>query len=250
MTAPTQLNEQLALIADMHGNAVALDAVLSDISSSGIRDFVCLGDVASMGPHPAEVLRRVRDLRCPVVMGNADAFLLDPTSTSEDELRRRVDEIDAWCAEQLSESDLDFIRTFQATATVELGGGGELLCYHGSPRSFDEIIAPTTPDDELGELLGDRSADVFAGGHTHFQMYRRHLQSIVINPGSAGWAYDRTQPIDEVRMAGWAEYAVVHTGNLSVGFRRVPYDKELVARAIAESGMPHSDWWAEEWRAA
>jgi predicted phosphodiesterase len=243
----TSAQSPLALISDIHGNEIALEAALRDIDSSGIGDIVCLGDVASMGPHPVEVLRRVGELECPVVMGNADAFLLNPTVTSGDDEMRKIEELDSWCAEQLSEDDRGFIRSFEATVSVDLGGR-ELLCYHGSPRSFDEIIRPTTPDDELDEMLEGRSAHVFAGGHVHFQMYRRHRRSIVLNPGSVGMSYSRTLPVEDVGLAPWAEYAVFDRNSLSVSFHRVPYDKMLVADAIERSGMPHSDWLAAEWR--
>jgi predicted phosphodiesterase len=240
----------LALIADIHGNRIALEAVLRDIEASGVQDVVCLGDVAAMGPQPGEALRTLRELGCSVVMGNADAFMLEPTSTSEDEDMRKIEEIDAWCAAQLSRDDLDFIRSFQPTVRVDLNGGRTLLCYHGSPRSFDEIIAPTTPDGELDEMVAGAPADVFAGGHTHFQMYRRHRNATVVNPGSVGMSYSRTLPLNDVGLASWAEYAVVDRGSLSISLRRVHYDKQAVADAIERSGMPHAAWFAAEWRAS
>ncbi len=239
----------LAVIADIHGNPIALEAVVHDMEANGVRDVVCLGDVAAMGPQPAESLRALRELRCSVVMGNADAFMLDPAATSEDEDMRRIEDIDAWCAAQLSREDLDFIRTFEPTVTVDLVGGRTLLCYHGSPRSFDEIIGPTTTDGELDEMMADARADIFAGGHTHFQMYRRHRHAIVLNPGSVGMSYHRTLPFDDVGLAPWAEYAVVDRDSLSITLRRVAYDKQLVADAIERSGMPHAAWFAAEWRA-
>jgi predicted phosphodiesterase len=242
------VHSPLALIADIHGNRIALEAVLNDIEASGIQDVVCLGDVAAMGPQPAEALRALRELGCAVVMGNADAFMLDPTPTSQDEDMRRIEDIDAWCAAQLSRQDLEFIESFHSTVEIELDGGRTLLCYHGSPRSFDEIIGPTTPAGELDEMMADAAADIFAGGHTHFQMYRRHRHAVVINPGSVGMSYCRTLPLDDVGLASWADYAVVDRGSLSISLRRVGYDKQLVAAEIERSGMPHSAWLAAEWR--
>jgi predicted phosphodiesterase len=246
----TRLRSALALIADIHGNASALDAVLSDVRASGIRDVVCLGDVSATGPHPAEALRMVRDIGCPVVMGNADAFMLDPTPTADDDEMRKIEDIDAWCAAQLSRDDLEFIRSFEPTVTVALGEGQRMLGYHGSPRSYDDLIRSATPDAELDEMLGESPAVVFAGGHTHFQMYRRHRHAVVINPGSVGMSYHRTLPLDDVGLAPWAEYAVLDPASLSVAFRRVPYDKGLVADAIERSGMPHAAWLAAEWSAS
>ena len=68
--------KRLALIADLHGNAVALDAVLDDLACRRIIELVCLGDVAAGGPQPGEALRRLRALGGTVVRGNADDWLL------------------------------------------------------------------------------------------------------------------------------------------------------------------------------
>jgi len=68
--------EKIAILADIHGNLPALDAVLAQIDAEGIERVVCLGDVATLGPQPREVIARVRALGCPVVMGNTDAILL------------------------------------------------------------------------------------------------------------------------------------------------------------------------------
>lgn len=67
---------KIALLADIHGNLPALEAVLAEITAEGIERTVCLGDVASLGPQPNEVIARLRALGCPTVMGNTNAVLL------------------------------------------------------------------------------------------------------------------------------------------------------------------------------
>ncbi len=69
---------RIALISDIHANEVALGAVLDDIERTGVDRVVCLGDVATLGPRPESVLDRIRQMDCPCIMGNHDAFLLDP----------------------------------------------------------------------------------------------------------------------------------------------------------------------------
>ena len=68
---------RVALISDLHGNAVALEAVLRDIARVGVDRTVCLGDTATLGPSPTAVLSRLRDLQIPCIEGNHDAFLLE-----------------------------------------------------------------------------------------------------------------------------------------------------------------------------
>jgi predicted phosphodiesterase len=73
----------LAIISDVHGNAVALEAVAADAARNEIAEIVCLGDLAVGGPQPREVLQRLRELGCRAVRGNADGWLLATTRESE-----------------------------------------------------------------------------------------------------------------------------------------------------------------------
>jgi predicted phosphodiesterase len=245
---------RVGLIADLHGNLVALEAVLAALAADGVERIVCLGDVAATGPRPAETVARLRGTGCPVVMGNADAWLLDPPAArSADETWRRFEEIDAWCPARLSAADLAYLRSFRPTVEVPLGGAGVLVCCHGSPRSFDDRIEATTPDDELDRLLAGLPAGtaIVAAGHTHAQLLRRHRDLLLLNPGSVGLAVAALPPADPVRNAPWAEYAVLtaEDGRLEVALRRAPLDVDAVVRSALESGMPHAAWWAAEWTA-
>ena len=241
---------RIALIADVHANLAALDAVLAALAAEAIDRIVCLGDVAATGPQPREVIARLRELGCPVVMGNADAFLLDPRPVGDaDEDTRRIAAIDRWCAQQLAPDDLRFLRTFRPMVELSLGNGATLLCYHGSPRSYDDVIAATTAEEELRSALAGHRATVMAGGHWHFQMLRRHEDAVLLNPGSVGLAYDLL-PGGGARVPARAEYAVVTAAGeaLSIDLRRVPYDRDATVRAMFERGMPHAAWWAADWR--
>jgi predicted phosphodiesterase len=71
---------RVAVIADIHGNLTALEAVLADLAATQVDEIVCLGDVAATGPQPYETVAQLRALACPVVMGNAPSlFTLDST---------------------------------------------------------------------------------------------------------------------------------------------------------------------------
>ena len=69
---------RVALLADIHGNGFALDAVVDALATEAVDQIVCLGDVAIFGPQPREVLNLIRSLKCPVIMGNTDAWALAP----------------------------------------------------------------------------------------------------------------------------------------------------------------------------
>jgi predicted phosphodiesterase len=238
---------RIAVISDMHGNDLAFEVVETDIQKQKIDLIVCLGDAIQGGPQPADVVRRLRRLNCPVVMGNADAWLLSGEETADEgnppERLRKMGEIRAWSLSQLLEDDLDFIANFQPTVTLELEEGPELLCFHGSPASFDDIILPAASEEEFQKFLGAYSDHILTGGHTHAQQIRRIGKYFFFNPGSVGFAYSHNQPDDGFQADPWAEYAILTAANgqVSLEFRRIPFDAQKLIRIYRESGRPFAE---------
>ena len=129
---------RLALISDIHGNMLALDAVLADLDRQRPDGVVCLGDVAATGPHPHETLGRLRERGEPVLLGNADAWLLDPRDPgpdgSEDRFLRQVRELDLWCADQLDKDDRAYLRGLPKTYSPCSARWGR-CCASTGPRA-------------------------------------------------------------------------------------------------------------------
>jgi predicted phosphodiesterase len=240
-----------ALISDVHGNAVALDAVLTDLERDPVDQVVCLGDMIQGGSQPAAVVRRLRELACPVVLGNADAFLLDPVAGEEAKTERQL-AVREWTLAQIGDDGAALIETFPPTLDVTLGVGCMLLAFHGSPASFDDIVLPHLEEDEFRRLLGPPAADILAGGHVHLQWLRRYGASTFLNPGSVGLAYDHAQPddTDDLRVDAIAEYARldVDGDRLQIAFCRIPFDRDAVLAAIDASGMPYAGDLRAAWR--
>lgn len=240
---------RIALLSDIHGNLFALEAVLAMLARETIDQTICLGDVAMFGPQPRQTLEKVQAIGCPVVMGNTDAWALAPQPhPGDDEQTALFNAIELWGAQQLTDADRAYLRTFQATVELPLGDGMMLLCYHGSPRSYHEAIVATTPDADLAPMLGDTAAPLLAGGHTHAQYVRRYQNKLLLNPGSVGLPYE-TLPSGVDRNPPWAEYAVIDWtgGQLDVTLRRTPYDIAPLVKAAKASGMPHAEWWCKDW---
>lgn len=162
-----------------------------------------------------------------------------------------MSEITRWCSEALSEREWEYLRSCQPVMEQSLGDGRGLLCFHGSPRSFDEVISATTPDDLLSDMLSGHRASVFAGGHTHVQLLRRRGEALVLNPGSVGLpgVGPGTPDLPVNRQVTWAEYAVlkVRDGRFGIDLRRVPVDVRRMLEAAHVSSMPHLDWWVRKW---
>lgn len=235
---------RVALVSNLHGNEVALRAVLDDARALDVDRIVCLGDVATLGPRPREVLTLLRELGCDCILGNHDQFLVEPALIhSYTELAIIVDAVD-WCRRQLTDEDLAFVQRFVADRTIDLGDGATLFAYHGSPRSNMEDILSTTPADALDAMLDGRRATVMAGGHTHLQMVRQHRGTLVVNPGSVGLPFREYASGRPPTLMPHAEYATVESrgGAVAVTLRRVAVDRARLRADVAASDYPLRDY--------
>lgn len=247
---------RVAIFSDIHGNLVAFEAMLAALAPERPDQLLCLGDVATAGPQPVEVLTRLKALGCAVVRGNTDADLLDPPPWYANpdvpelpESARRIYSISSWCRDQLSPGHMDYIRTFPPTIEVPLGHGAAVIGFHGSPNAATDVIRATTPDTDLDQMLAGFRATVLAGGHMHVPMLRRHRQQLVLNPGSVGLPFAEYGYAGQVPLLPEAQYALVDRteGWTSVQFRRLAIDVEAVTRAARRSEMPHAEWWINLW---
>jgi predicted phosphodiesterase len=236
---------RLALLSDQHANDVAFRAALEDVEQLGVEEIVCLGDTTQGGAEPAATLDRLAAVGCETVLGNADALLLEVPTDSPEPITERLLEVREWTLSQLSSSHLEQIRSFTPVVRRELDGVS-LLFFHGSPRSYDDVLLPDLGGEAVEPFLGHDAA-LLAGGHTHRQWTRRIADGIYANPGSVGIAYDWHREPPVVRpVAEWALVTVVD-GTVAVEFRQVPYPVEEVQAAATQSGRPHADEWAAQW---
>lgn len=231
---------RVALISDIHGNQVALDAVLKDIARVGVERTVCLGDTATLGPSPVRVLQTLREQRIDCIEGNHDEFLLEPglleTYTQAPPIVAAVD----WCRAELPDWAFAFLRGFLPEIEIELGGGTLLQLFHGTPRSHMEDLLATTPAAELDAMLDNPRGTVLAGGHTHIQMLRQHRGTLLVNSGSVGLPFREFVNHGPPTILPHAEYATVeaHAGGVQVTLRRVGLDKDALRAAAAASLNP------------
>jgi putative phosphoesterase len=241
----------LALVSDIHGNLLALEAAIRDLDRQAPDAVICLGDVAATGPRPHETLARLRERGWPVLLGNADAWLLDPREPDPEEANDRfleqVRDLDRWCARRLDKDDRAYLRSLPKTLRVELDELGGLLCFHGSPRSFNELLVATTPGEDLDAALQGTTAKLLAGGHSHQPLLRRHRDRLLLNPGSVGIPFERTGSGRITRTPPWAEYLILRWegASLDLVWRRVPLDNASVIADYRASGMPHADTFTE-----
>lgn len=243
---------RLALISDIHGNTAALDAVIADLNGLHPDVVVCLGDIAAGGPDPGGAIERVAEVATFAVQGNTDAGLVDMPAWWQDPASIGLPddaipgmEVTVWTAERLTEEHRGFLADLPLTVEVDLGEAGELLAFHGSPASFDDLITATTAPDELDTMCAGTAASLLAGGHSHVPLLRRHRGITLINPGSVGMPFGRYGYAGGAPVLSHAEYAVLSVAGslVDVELRQVPVDREKLHASVDQSGMPRADWW-------
>jgi predicted phosphodiesterase len=232
------------LISDIHGNLIALDTVMGEIFGAGVDRIICLGDLAVMGPQPAEVIDRIRSLRIISILGNTDAWLVPEINVPvEPPTTQAAIDLTRWTAERLSAEHLDYLRTRLTSISIESLPG--MSCIHATPNSLDDITHASAP------IRGGESAHLWFCGHTHIQAMWRAEQHIWVNPGSVGLpGIGPDAPVlPRNRNVNWAEFAIVDVdaGRTEVSLRRIPLDLERVLEAAETARMPHQDWWRALW---
>jgi len=247
---------RFAAIADVHGNYLALEAVLADIRAQGIGEIVNLGDMAS-GPLDA---RRTMDtlmaLDAVHVLGNHDRYLID----------RPPEKMGSWdrpAHAQLEARHLDWLRAVPKTAVFR----DQVFLCHATP-DHDEIywLETVLPDgtvrmsalDAIEKHAQGITQSLILCAHTHLARAVRLCDGrLIVNPGSVGSpGYRDTHPFPHVIEAGTpdARYAILELvdGSWRITFRHVPYDHEAMATLARQNGQAElasalaTGWMAED----
>lgn len=237
---------KVAVFGDIHGNAVALEAVFADMQEIGVDARVCLGDIPYRGPQPAEALESLfAESLDGVVVGNTDQWLVQgfPKHFSPGpEKLRRLEAFRAWTLERIDPSWLERLGSLKPSYTSKLGAH-TLSVVHASPLSTEAWFDASSSDEELLPIFNGASAcDILIYGHIHTPFVRRINRRWLINTGSVG------NPIDGDHRAS---YVVLSTEgeSLNIELRRVTYDVLQVAEIARRAGFPYADEYASRLRA-
>jgi predicted phosphodiesterase len=235
------------LLADVHANLPALEAVLEALDAVGVDRYICAGDVIGFGPHPLECIDRVERLRPVWVAGNHELMLLGllPTAAAPRIVRTTLE----WTRTVLSSDVVARLRELPLTA--EAAGG--VVVAHGSladpsrrVRTPEQVVA------ELAQLRQDHPRSrILVLGHTHHVMLagtgmgqRRLTQAggdvaldagatYVVNPGSVGQSRG---------FVNRARAAVLDTATNTLRFVAVRYDTRTLAADLRRIGFPRSTY--------
>ena len=224
---------RIAIISDIHGNQLALEAVLRDLASQPACDQVVIaGDLCLNGPRPREVLELVQGLKCPVIQGNVDLETVTQAPEKGDKKRSAV----GWTREQIGEAGVAYLASLPFSYCVDNPAGRDLLIVHANPLNLEDALFPNAEDEELERLLGglDTRIGALAFGHLHIAYIRRWHELLLVDVASCG------APRDEDRRAAYGILTWQASG-WSAELRRVDYDLPAVLKQIKSSGMPNAE---------
>ncbi len=241
---------RLAVLADIHGNLPALEAVLGDVQQHDVDGIIVAGDLIGGGPQPVEVVCLLRSLGSLMIRGNnEDYFLAYDAGDAPDAWRVSYQWATMrWSYLSLDKETLDFISSLPEQRVVTMDGTAPIRVVHGSPSSPSGVLFPDR--DPVGMSLFRKAGflppgrdpvkldlalagvnePVLVCGHTHIPWKQERNGRLALNPGAVSAALN-----GDVR----AQYALLiwQDGHWRVEHRAVPYDLDQVREAFCESGL-------------
>lgn len=227
---------KIAFISDIHGNAIALEAVLEDIEKQNVDKVYVLGDICYRGPEPKRSLDLVRSLHTEVIKGNADEWVVRGVKEGEvpDKVLELMNRERQWTVEQLEQADIDYLAGLptQLTLTIE---DIHLSAFHATPTSLFEIVPPNADDTQIEtNLMTAADAEIYVYAHIH-KPYIRYLNGkVIMNIGSVGL------PFDGLTKSAYG-LVEIEDGHLKTSIRRVSYELERVTALYQERDYPNAE---------
>jgi putative phosphoesterase len=219
---------RIAVVSDIHGNLIGLDACLADLQMQGGADAViAAGDLCLDGPKPKKVLQRLEEVGAQAIRGNTDRYLSDPGNETFDTVEHGQIE---WTRRDLGEKWLAWLG--ELPFAIRIGeDDNQLLVVHANPSNDHEHLWPDAEDEVLERLIGDEKANAIAFGHLHLPYVRVWRGKMLVNVASCGLPKDgdarASYAIFTERKSGW-----------EVKHRRVDFDVKRVATQLTDCGIP------------
>ncbi len=224
---------RIAILSDIHGNQVALEAVLQHIAQQQPIDaLVVAGDLCLNGPCPLQVIETLQALECPVIQGNVDVDVVTQRPKKGTKKRSIVD----WTREQIGDAGINYLELLPNSHLVPNPNESALLVVHANPLNQEETIFPTASDKDLEHLLDHIPPTIgaIAFGHLHIAYQRRWRHLLLLDAGSCGL------PRDEDHRASYGILSW-ENGEWQAEHCRVEYDVPKVVDQLRTCGMPNAD---------
>jgi len=220
----------------VHGNRLALEAVLDDLTGGEITSVYCLGDLVGYGADPNGVIDLLRSRGIESILGNYDEGVAWETGDcgcfyADAEAERIGEASYAYTVATVTADRKAYLRTLPRELHVDLADK-KVHLVHGSPRRINEYLLRDRDERTYLRLAQSESDDVLAFGHTHDPWFRTYGEELFVNVGSVGRPKDGDPRAMYVVLTASAETPV------EVEITRVAYDVEAAAAAVLAAGLP------------
>ncbi len=237
------IKKKIAIISDIHGNSIALNAVLQDIKTKEIDTIINLGD-SLYGPlDPKGTFDFLERNNVISISGNQDRIILENLDNKSDLITLE------YVKSQLDNKIVEWLKQLQFDKLV----GNDIYCFHASPQSDSEYLLEKLNEgyisikafNEIEELLKDIKQKIVVCGHSHISKIVELDKKLIVNPGSVGLpAYDDDLPIYH-KMQNFnprANYAVISILGDSVSIERLSIDYDFEESARLAEKNKRDDW--------
>ncbi len=219
---------RIAVLADIHGNMPAFEAVCDDLEGRQVDEVLVGGDLVGRGPQGSRVIRLVREQGWPAIRGNHEDYLLGFRTEELSTERREAEEWAAarWMAAELDEDAAAYIASLPFSLART-----DLRLVHGTPRTNRQGIGSWTDLATVAAHHGEVVERVLVCAHTHRPLIREVGDGMVVNVGSVGLPFNRDPR---------AQYAIF-TADPETGWRveprQVPYDRGRIFEIYEKTGF-------------
>lgn len=219
---------KIAVLSDIHGNMIALEAAIKDAKEQKVEEYIVLGDIITDLPFTDEAIDRVKELTPYVIKGNREQYLLQYEQTKEDAKWKTMQNGSVICYyHHLRKDNIDYIRNLPEQLKLEFDGV-TIRAVHGSPYSITELLYFET--DLMDKVFSDLQEDVLVYGHNHrIAQYEERKGKIVAQVGTLGMHNNGI---------GKGQYTILtcKNGKVSIKPRTIDYDKKELKKKIEAVG--------------
>ncbi len=223
---------RVAVLADIHGNLPACEAVLEDIEKVAPDAIVAAGDLALRGAHPKETVQLLLDKCDALLMGNTDCYIsgqyLGGAYREREHWKTALLE---WTRDQLGSELVTTLGTLPFSVRYGPRRGQDLFVCHANPKNLEDSLEPTLDESVLRRYLQNLDAAAVAFGHLHFPYRRRVGRMVIADVASAGIPRD-----GDLRPA-YGVFTYTPKG-WRVQIRRVRYQVRKATQAITARRVP------------
>lgn len=215
---------RIVIFSDIHGNVVALEAVLTHIRRKTAPDMIIVaGDLVASGPRPAEALALLRNLSgARFVIGNTDQDIL-----------RDQDAATQFTRSRLTTDDLEWLAELPFSQKIEAAPGRALLVVHANPSNLHDSIQPDTRPSIVRPLFTGVAQEIIAFGHYHVPFIRMLDTRTLVNVASVGMPRDGVPRAVYVTLTfDGQEWQIAH--------HRISFDIQSVAQDYTTVGFPEA----------